>query len=442
MTMELTLSQGAAHRVSGEPSAGRFVDCDPSLWMRPAETVTRPTRATEPTFDIVTDEAGFLALEPEWENLRAQLREPRFSQSFVWCRRGWETTGRPRGRDLFILVMRVEGRAVLIWPLAIRRKRGLWRVAAPLGPEWTDYDPGLVQDSTRAVAHVRAAWDFLRKNCPADLIHIPHCREREPLHEAIGSDPTARTVSTLPSPHVVLTQFPDWASYWKARSRKTKDNVGRRSRRFAELGEVSFGLVEDRDEFESLLEWTLARKRDWMDRTGLDNDFLRTAEFPDFLREMGAARSAHEGLVMFALKLDGRTVATRIGALDSFRYEGFLEAQDPEFTDYSPGSIILVESLKWCHQRGLDLDFRIGAEEYKRMWATGDRPATTYRLAIRRWGRVLLRLSTGHENARVAKDRVRVSIPAEIRRKVKQVVGGRLSAATGTKTLAKTSTSR
>ena len=80
----------------------------------------------------------------------------------------------------------------------------------------------------------------------------------------------------------------DWRSYWKTRSRNARDRVGRRSRRFADKAKI-LGLVEDQAEFgERLLTWTLAYKSDWMARTGLDNDFLRTAEFPVFLREIGA----------------------------------------------------------------------------------------------------------------------------------------------------------
>ncbi len=107
----------ATYRVPGTETTKRRDDHAPSPRTTPAANTLRPIAATEPTFEVVTDEAAFLALEPEWKTLWAQLREPRFSQSFDWFRVGWETTGRPRGRSLFIVVMRVDGRAVLIWPL-------------------------------------------------------------------------------------------------------------------------------------------------------------------------------------------------------------------------------------------------------------------------------------------------------------------------------------
>ncbi len=100
--------------------------------------------------------------------------------------------------------------------------------------------------------------------------------------------------------------------------------------------------------------------------------------------------------------------------------ENFISAQDPGFAAFSTGSIILMECLKWCRDRNLAYDFRFGVESYKMEWATEDRPATTYQFAIRPWGQALLRLNGFWEGARVFKDRVRVAIPADFRRGVKQ----------------------
>ena len=157
-----------------------------------------------------------------------------------------------------------------------------------------------------------------------------------------------------------------------------------------------------------------------MARTGRDNDFIARSRILARWRSprWGASR---EALVMFALKLDGRVVVVedrRRGT--TFASKASSKRQDRSFAEHSVGSIAQLECLKWCQARGLAYDFRIGDEDYKRMWATNDRPATTYQLAIKPSGRQLLRLSAAHENARIAKDGVRTSIPSEFRRKVKQ----------------------
>ena len=140
---------------------------------------------------------------------------------------------------------------------------------------------------------------------------------------------------------------------------------------------------------------------------------------------MGASR---EALVMFALKPTGALSSSRSDA-GRLSHRRLHRSAGQKFAQHSVGSIAQLECLKWCQARGLAYDFRIGDEDYKRMWATNDRPTTTYQLAIKPWGRQLLRLSAAHENARIAKDRVRTSIPSEFRRKVKQKMGGWLSRA-------------
>ncbi|WP_353228029.1 GNAT family N-acetyltransferase [Novosphingobium sp.] len=381
--------------------------------------------SSEPCFETITQERDFLALEREWDQLWARTHRPQFSHRFAWFRHGWETTGRPRGRRMFIVVMRVNGRAVLIWPLAVHRRLA-WQVGAPLGPEFTEYDSVLVEDSPAAADHLRAALGFLHRHCPADLVVVPHARAGSAMQAVLSAETLPGTRHTLPSPLVSFAGFASWDAYWNARSKNTRGNTGRRSRRFAELGTVTYELIEDRAEFEALLAWTLAHKVEWMARMRLDNDFMRTSEFAQFLRVMGTTVTAPETrpgrLVMFALKLGGKTVATKIGTLDALRYEGFIAAQDPDFASYSTGAIAMMECLKWCMARGLEYDFRIGEEPYKLDWATDDRPATTYRLAIRRGGRALLACEAAFLTLRIAKDRLRTSIPAERRRRAKATI--------------------
>ena len=369
-------------------------------------------------FEIVTTTERFLALEPEWNALLARTQDRRFSHGFAWMRAGWLTTGQPRGRSLHILVMRIDAVAVLIWPMTLCRQ-GLWRVAMPLGGEFTEYDPVLVQDGPDAAGHVEAAWAHLRRNSGADVVRMPWARENTAIGSMMAAQTLQRTSETLPSPHVNFEGFKCWDDYWKARSKNTKQSLGRRIRRFAEQGEVTFSEVEDPTEFRALLDWTLRNKSVRLAAMGLDNDFMRTAEFHTFLSALATARSDDGYLGMQALRLNGQVVAVKIGAIDAGGYEGFIAAQDPTFATYSVGTIILIECLKWCIASGRNYDFRIGAEAYKLDWATGDCPATSYHLANTRWGGVMLTLSALAHEAHVAKDRLREKIPQSFRQRLK-----------------------
>jgi CelD/BcsL family acetyltransferase involved in cellulose biosynthesis len=103
----------------------------------------------------------------------------------------WQTTGAPRGRALRIVVMRVDGQAVLIWPMTVGRF-GLWRLAGALGPEASEYDPVLVENGPEANERLRVAWQFVRHHCRADIVKVPFVRGeticgRPPPCKVLGS---------------------------------------------------------------------------------------------------------------------------------------------------------------------------------------------------------------------------------------------------------------
>ena len=370
------------------------------------------------TFETIGDADRFRALEGEWNDLWLRTRQRQFSHRHVWFRLGWETTGAPRGRRMHVLVVRRQGRAVLIWPLALHR-RLLWWQARALGPEFTEYDAILVEDRADAAALVVAARQHLAQSCPAGLIMVQHVREGSAVAEALAVDPNAVKGETLASPYIDFAGHNGWDGYWHSRSRNTRNGYTRRWRKFADLGTVSFDQVTDRAEIRHLLAWTLEHKIAWMKRTGHDNDFIRTAEFAAFLERVVGVDDPGGTMTMFALRLDGRVVATKVGTIDGLRYEGFISSQDPEFGAYSTGTIAMVESLKWLCERGLKYDFRIGDEAYKRDWATHDRPATTCALVNRPAGRRLLQLDAAQMWQRRAINSVRTAVPEAWRSRIK-----------------------
>jgi CelD/BcsL family acetyltransferase involved in cellulose biosynthesis len=379
---------------------------------------------TAHTFEIVTDNDKLFALRDEWDALWARAFEPRFTQSFNWCLVGWQTTGEPRGRRLRIVVMRENGRPVLIWPMVLRRRLA-WRIAAVLGAESTEYDPVLVENRADAVSCIEAAWHFVRGHCGADVVTIPFVHLGGAMHRALSSDVTPRSSHTLSAPFIAWGEV-SWDDWWHARGANLRNGLNRRRRRFGELGHVTMDMVEDSTEFVETLDWTLRHKIDWMARNECDNDYLASPEYREFLVAVFGKPSRTGRLAMFVLRLDGRPIATKVVTTDGTRCEGFIAVYDSAFATYSPGQIILSYCLQWCHERGLTYDFRIGDEAYKRDWASGDCSATTWHLANTRWGYALLAVDELLQKLRETKDRVRVRIPVHWRRRIKAVIGGPL----------------
>ncbi len=359
----------------------------PSNW--PASSRKSATSPAGPAFEIVTEPDRLVGLRAEWDDLWARADTPRLSQSFAWCLAGWRTTGAPRGRRLCVVVLRVDRRTVVIWPMT-RRRCVAWRIGGPLGPEGTEYDPVLVEAGPDAERHLRATLTFVRRHCAVDILSVPYIRHGTTMDRLLAAEDGDRVMHTQPCLFTRWDGIASWDAYWRSRDRGVRNEVMRRGRRLAEQGCVIIETIDDPAGLRHLVGWTLDAKCDWLARRRIVNRFLPTPEFRAFLLSVCDA-PAHGGrLIGFALRLDGRLVATQIAALSDTCCEAMIAVYDPAFSAHGPGRIILAEVLRWCQARGLTYDFRIGDEPYKYAWANGDCPATAVRLAITRWGRVLL----------------------------------------------------
>ena len=373
------------------------------------------------TFEVVTTQARLLELQPEWDALWARADAPYLSQGFAWCLAGWQTTGAARGRRLHVIVRREGGRAVLIWPMTLRR-RGPWCMAKALGAESSEYAPVLVEAGANAAANIQATWNFLRQTSNVDMVRLRHVRQGTVLDDVMSGDRSYRTTEALPAPLLTWIPGASWEAFWRGLKPSFRRGLERRQRRLEEAGTVVCGMAETLDEIQAGIDWALGCKLGWMARKAVGNDYLHTAEYREFLLRLAAPAGQVGRLAVFTLRHNGRMIAAKIGAIDNSRFEGFITANDPAFAAFSPGQIVLTACLKWCHARGLNYDFRIGEEAYKRDWANATAVATTYEVATSVAGVLLLILDNFRRRVRVQFDRLRCWMPAELRRRIKELV--------------------
>jgi CelD/BcsL family acetyltransferase involved in cellulose biosynthesis len=333
----------------------------------------------------ITDEAAFDALKPEWDELYRKSSDPYYSQSFEWCRRAWTEVGRPRGRKLHILVGAEDGRVVLIWPLALYR-RFLWSFACPLGPETSEYSSVLVEDSPEADRRTSAAWQQLRHTAPCDVLLLPFVRDGSALHRLISAKSVFAFSEKFTTSQVDRAGSRDWETYYRSLRKKQRLDINRRRRRLTEIGKVTFEAAVEAGQLTAVIDWIVGQKRQWLVRTKRLSSWFETDEYRNFLVAI-AGQTAHEGrVIVSALKLDGRVIAAAVGRIEGARVETFLSAFDPSFRIFSPSHILYEEFLKWSFERRLEVDFRIGNEDFKDHWRLLRSGATSYEIPFSPWG--------------------------------------------------------
>ena len=107
-------------------------------------------------YEIIRNHNNFLSLKDHWDDLYERSAEHDLTQSFEWCRNSWEIVAKPQGHRLHCLVARRGERPMLIWPVLTYR-RGLRRLAHPLGPETSEYSGVLVEGGPEADQKVSLA---------------------------------------------------------------------------------------------------------------------------------------------------------------------------------------------------------------------------------------------------------------------------------------------
>src|SRR3569623_1551334 len=200
-------------------------------------------------YDIITDEAQFRALQPEWDALwmRAQGY---YYQSFSYCWLAWQHVSKPHGRMLKCIVCREDGQLVMIWPLETV-KRALWTYLVPLGPEGGDYTSVLVTDDASAPALIEGAWNMARRCCGADFIHMPYVRETLDLHKLASRERRVLFCEPHQASAARLRGQGTWDEYCRSLGTLFGKRPGGFVKRLSKEGTVAVRVVDPADEGET-----------------------------------------------------------------------------------------------------------------------------------------------------------------------------------------------
>ncbi|HEX5377263.1 MAG TPA: GNAT family N-acetyltransferase [Phenylobacterium sp.] len=366
--------------------------------------------------DIVTDEAAFAGLENAWNALYGVVQDAYLSDSFDWARLSWELVCRPRGRELFCLVVRRGSQTVAIWPLVLSR-RGMWRIASPLDSETSEYCPFLIDPAADLEQVWRAFRDRLSGCGRVDALCLDFVREERPLGRWLAGQAGSVKTLSLPTSQLCGADNADWDGYLAQQSRGLPAALRRDWRKLAATGEVRFEDVTDRGERAAIWSWMLANKRDWMVRRGRTNDWFISESYARFASASLDWFGAGGGRRIFALKVDGVVIAADLCSVDRVRLEAFVTTYDEGYTAFSPGKLLLQETARWAFERGLICDLRVGHDSYKRRWANQFGQVSFFTLPMTPAGRLVAPYDFARSWARRRMPRsLRAPVAAALRR--------------------------
>ncbi len=332
------------------------------------------------TFSVLRDEKSFTNLELDWQSLflRAAVRTPFLRYS--WARLCWARQRTDRSAQLFIIIVRENGRVVLIAPFLAHRIWPFFQTLSFLDSQTPQYNDVLVEGSEQTGEYVAYLCATLRSMSRVRRLRLLWIREDSPLSPYLASFPQ-RLKRIEWAPFIDLTKFGNWEAYVCSLSQKLRADHRRQMRHLQKLGGVTLRFANDCTLSDNI-RWLFAAKRNWVERTQ-PSPWLTAPE-----TEKLFTSAAVEGLVLgrtwhLTLFLDVRPIA----ALLAFREEGTLYASkiayDPDWQRYSPARTLMLLTIERAFKEGLEkCDLMIGEGDWKRRIATGSIKVTNRRVKL------------------------------------------------------------
>ena len=202
-----------------------------------------------------------------------------------------------------------------------------------------------------------AGWDRLRlRDLPGGA---PDWRLRELAEEA--GHPCGLWVS-LRSPYLALPK--KYADVEAALEGKFRQNLRRRKRRLAELGQVEYELTEGDD---ALADFFDIEASGWKGRDG--TAIAQRPELVGFYTQIARDAAKRKALALGILRLKDKPIAAHLSVVHAQRHYLIKIGYDESLHEHSPGQQLVSEAIRDSCERGLrEFDFLGPCMDWKLDW--------------------------------------------------------------------------
>lgn len=330
---------------------------------RGAGDAARPWRSVAVSSDLA-------AIEAEWRALEARALVTPY-QTFGWIKAFTATVGAAHRMEFCYVVLRdAAGMAQAILPLTITRRSGI-RFAEFIGGKHANYHMGLYAPDFAAALDSETA-RFMLAEVGATIGGLDGLIFVNQPTAWRGIPNPAALIAAGPSPSgaykLALNQGDCDGTLKRSMSTHARKKLKNKRNRFAGFGKSTVIRAEEPAEIERVIDAFLAQKAVRFRAMGVQDPFSDPA-VREFLRQAATpGLSVSPPLELYSLDLEGRSVATYVGAVQGSRFSGMATSFDmeTEIAKTSPGEILLVDLIKLkCHAGVTVFDLGVGEARYK-----------------------------------------------------------------------------
>lgn len=329
-----------------------------------------PSRVPSRPWTSIAIETDIAALADSWRAFEATALTTPY-QSYDWIRPFAETIGAAHDMALrFALVRDSKGALCALLPLTVTGRSG-FRFAEFIGGKHANYHMGLYAPAFAAQLNAKLTTQLLTEIGHAigglDALAFVN----QPVTWQGVSNPAA-LLAAGPSPSraykLALIAGDGDASLKRSMSSHARKKLKNKHSRFKDFGPSVLTRAKTPAAAARIIDAFLSQKAERFRAMGVPDPFAEPA-MRAFL-EQGAIGdgSGRPAIELYALDLDGRTVATYVGATQGERFSGMATSFDMASATVktSPGELLLAELIRLKASEGVAVfDLGVGEARYK-----------------------------------------------------------------------------
>ena len=345
--------------------------------------------------NLLTDEAQFFALAPEWNELLQESAADNIFLTWEWLSAWLRWFGTER-QPWVVTARQADGRLLGAAPLAVRR-----RVQSGLLP----YRELVFLGSNQAAPdHL----DFIARRETADMVapalaqYVWDNRDQWDVLSLDSVTPQGTAVTHLrqcaparwqESREIVcpFTPLPSsWNDFRQQLGKNMRYNISRYDRKLAEAGDARYTQLTDPAELPDAL--ASLRRLHLIARRGEEAAAaFWHGRMTSFQQEIAARFLANGWLRFYRLQLDGRDIGLTYNFYYANKLSYYMTGYDEAWRRYGPGRQIMAYTIRRAIGEGArELDFLRGEEAYKFSWAAQSRLTLHLKIAAGSRGRLLM----------------------------------------------------
>ena len=319
-----------------------------------------------PTLKVITEAREFEALEADWRRIYEECGASNPFLSYEWLTAWWRHFG--EGKQLSVVVVELNGDTVAIAPLMRVKSAGITKLQF-LGKPISDYSDFLIgKEGEHCVGPLV---QFIQREMQWDAVELRGITNDSP-NLCVLQDAWP-TTSGLNRWHVwtvapYLRLDSNWSEYHDSLKKGLRADNRRQIRRLEQQGELSFREYDALSEVLQLFHRLTDQKSQRFLATGAV-DPLKDGRILAFYKDVVSRLWQSGHIHVSTLNIGDHPIAVHFGFICGQRYFYYLPSFDSNFSNFSPGRLLLFNLIRNSFHQGLrEFDFLNGPEAYKYDW--------------------------------------------------------------------------